>query len=731
MPLRLVIAFAISLILATAALAGPRKPSVVYIHSETATPQYASDVVSKLMSTGRFASVATFNANLATPTLAQLQVYDAALVANRNGWLDRNALGNVLADYVDAGFGVVLAPFTNAGSANMNLGGRWTASYNSILFSPALTGAATLGDFTLNDHLPSIGVQTFNGGSLSYRPSGTALQTGANLAFSWSDGKPLSTIGPFINRADIGFYPASSDVNPAFWSTATDGIKIMANALLYTIRPRVLICAAAALNNSVADPRFGDPRQKLRSIGVFSAIDLYDANLGTPTLSQLQNYDIVFTWNNVAYQDPVALGNVLADYCDWGGGVVVAMFASSGGAMGVQPLGGRWQSDGYPLINALGGRIRDTNATLGATAYPNHPILGMVTSFDGGSVSFRPASTALPSNAVLISQWSDGKPLVVTSTTRRNRCDLGMYPPSSFVDPGFWLESTNGARLMANALLYTARPYFGILQSGTTVTAAPTRNRLLQQRRFSGADILTSLQTANPSAASLRPYGALLVFSDNNYVDPVGLGNTLADYVDAGGSVVVAMQSLTSNSGTRPRGRWSSQGYEITPESELATMLSGVNATLGAIPAPDHPIATYVRKFDGGTNSLRQSNNPNIRGRRVMQWSDGKMLASVHNYLRRVDVGFFPPASPEYPPGWVLRTDGTTLLANAIEYASTMKPCTGDFNGDGLVEDIDFVLFADYYQVFLDPRGDLTGDGFTDDSDFVVFAASYDRLVCP
>lgn len=734
MSVRILIAIAISLTLVSVAVAGPRKPRVVYIHTETATPNHAIDVVGKLAGSGRFGAVDLYNANLVTPTLEQLKQYDAALVANRNGWFDRVALGNVLADYVDAGYGVVLAPFTNTGAANQNLGGRWTGSYNGILYSNNITGPATLGTFTLPDHQPSTGVQTFNGGSFSYRPSGTTLQPGCTMAFAWSDGKPLSTIGPLQNRADIGFYPTSSDINPAYWSTATDGTQIMVNALLYTIRPKVLICAAAALTNSVLDPRFTDPRNKLVGTGYFSAVDLYDANLGTPTLAELQQYDIVFTWNNVDYADPVAMGNVLADYTDWGGGVVVAMFASTGGAMGVVPPQGRWQSGGYPLIDPLGGRIRDTQATLGALSYPGHPILGLVTSFDGGAISFRPASTNLPANAVQIAQWSDGKPLIVASTTRHNRCDLGMYPPSSFVDPGFWLESSNGARIMANALLYTARPYIGILHSETSILTAPMRSRLQLQRRFSGVDVIPSLQIANPTASSLRPYGALLLWGNNNFADSTALGNILADYVDAGGSVIEGLYSNVANPATpnnRPKGRWISQGYDITPESALAPSISGANATLGTNLAPSHPVTTFVRKFDGGTGSIRQSTNPTLRGRRLMQWSDGKMLVSLHNFLRRIDVGFFPPATPEYGPGWLVRTDGTVLLSNALDFVSSMRPCPGDFNGDSEVDDTDFVLFADYYQAFFDPRGDLNGDSLTDDVDFVQFANGYDRLACP
>lgn len=734
MLIRVSLVFAISICLCGISLAGPRKPRVVYVHAETATPSNAIDVVGKIAGSGRFGAVDLYNANLVTPTLDQLKSYDAALVANRDGWLDRNALGNVLADYVDAGYGVVLAPFTNTGATNQNLGGRWTGSYNGILFGPSITGTAALGTFSLPDHQPSTGVQTFNGGSFSYRPSGTSLQAGCALAISWSDGKPLSTIGPLQNRADIGFYPPSSDANPGYWNKATDGTQIMVNALLYTIRPKVLICSAAAIfgTGSTTNPRFTDPRNKLVGTGYFSGIDLYDAGLDTPTLADLQKYDIVFTWNNVNYADPVAMGNVLADYTDWGGGVVVAAFASSGGST-VTPLGGRWATGGYRIINALGGVTSGSNATLGAVSYPGHPAMNLVASFDGGPSSFRPASTTLPSDAIQIAQWSDGNPLIVASTTRHNRCDLGMYPPSAFVNPNFWVESTDGTRIMANALLYTARPYIGILQSETSILTAPTRSRLQLQRRFSAVDVLASLQTANPSASALRPYSAILLWGNNNFADSTGLGNLLADYVDAGGGVVEGLYSNVANpsANNRPKGRWTSQGYDITPESSLAPSISGTNATLGSNLAPTHPVTTFVRKFDGGTAGIRQSTNPNLRGRRLLQWSDGKMLASIHNFRRRVDMGFFPPATPEYGPGWVVRTDGTVLLSNALDFVSSMKPCPGDYNGDGFVDDSDFVSFAGYYDSFFDPRGDLTGDGFTDDSDFVQFAAAYDKFSCP
>ena len=65
--------------------------------------------------------------------------------------------------------------------------------------------------------------------------------------------------------------------------------------------------------------------------------------------------------------------------------------------------------------------------------------------------------------------------------------------------------------------------------------------------------------------------------------------------------------------------------------------------------------------------------------------------------------------------------------------------CVGDLNLDGLVEDTDFVVFAQAYGVLdcADPLmsagcpSDLNGDNIVDDADFVIFAGAYSALVCP
>ena len=79
-----------------------------------------------------------------------------------------------------------------------------------------------------------------------------------------------------------------------------------------------------------------------------------------------------------------------------------------------------------------------------------------------------------------------------------------------------------------------------------------------------------------------------------------------------------------------------------------------------------------------------------------------------------------------------------TALGSASTSPAPVTVCPGDFNCDGFIDDIDFVLFAQQYDLFdcSDPSippgcsADLNIDGFVDDIDFVLFAQRYDLFIC-
>ena len=70
----------------------------------------------------------------------------------------------------------------------------------------------------------------------------------------------------------------------------------------------------------------------------------------------------------------------------------------------------------------------------------------------------------------------------------------------------------------------------------------------------------------------------------------------------------------------------------------------------------------------------------------------------------------------------------------AIEAAGGSN-CAADLNGDLVVDDADFIVFAgDYNELLVPPASpwsDLNGDNTVEDVDFALFAAAYNDLVCP
>lgn len=88
---------------------------------------------------------------------------------------------------------------------------------------------------------------------------------------------------------------------------------------------------------------------------------------------------------------------------------------------------------------------------------------------------------------------------------------------------------------------------------------------------------------------------------------------------------------------------------------------------------------------------------------------------------------------------WAFQADLGGFTTTAIFVATIEGECPADLNGDGLVEDSDFVIFLGAYNILdcADPGmpascpADLNGDGFVDDGDFVVFLGAYNELVCP
>ncbi|MBS0187527.1 MAG: hypothetical protein JSS51_05630 [Planctomycetes bacterium] len=691
-----------------------RKPSVLIVNT---LPAFFLDVQSQVRSSGLFAAVDLFNGAAGTPSVASLKAYDAVLVASDNNFSDPVALGNNLADYVDAGGGVVNAAYS-VGTFSPPAG-RWNPGY--LCMSPgaglATTGASLdLSSITDPNHAILIGVGALST-SFGYRINQNAVVAGATVVARWTGGNVLVAAGPLPGRVDLNLNLLSTDALFGGWNPATDdGVKLIVNSLLYVMRPKVLLVHADSDLNSA------DVQSKIRGRGALGPVDRFDARFGTPTLTQLQNYDAVMTWSNYNYSNSDALGNVLADYVDAGGGVVCAAYAHADTSPN-RRLGGRWISGNYEIIPAGSGAMNGTS-TLGAVAYASHPIMNGVLTINGGTGSPRPFTKAIKPGGLIVAKWSDDRTLAAVSKALPNRADLGLFPPSSTIGGASWWQvGSDGDKLMSNALMYTIRPYVATV-AAESFALSDLSSKLAASRRFSGVAALDA-RTGTPDPETFAPFSALATWSHYRYADTNAIGNWLADYVDAGGGVVAAKYAITDF--CFPEGRWKTQGYEIVP-APLPHPEFIPEQLLGTVLEPNHPIASFVRKLQISPSDSNPT--PPLRGRTILTANDGGMLAAVHNFKKRADLGYWPVSS-SFDGGWNRHTDGAWLAANALEFVVRVKPCPGDFNGDGQVDDTDFVLFIARYDSLLDPRADLTGDGNTDDADFSIFVVAYNELICP
>ena len=246
----------------------------------------------------------------------------------------------------------------------------------------------------------------------------TQVYTSGGLQISNPGYQPLTWE---VNEKDEGYVPlglnhfttvtipAGPEVAPAGSAVASGpyqpspSIEINIPNLPSAGGPRVLLVCSD-------DPPLCEPiRAQLQAFGDLEVVDAFDARTGTPTLSELEAYDVVLTWTNYVYADPVGMGNVLADYVDAGGKVINLMFAM--GTHGWQ-MGGRFMTEGYTAMN--GTSLSFATICLGAYD-PTHPIMAGVTNV---CEYYRMLGTYLTTDSSTVASWNDGQLFVATKDNR-------------------------------------------------------------------------------------------------------------------------------------------------------------------------------------------------------------------------------------------------------------------------------------------------------------------------
>ncbi len=203
-----------------------------------------------------------------------------------------------------------------------------------------------------------------------------------------------------------------------------------------------------------------------------------------------------------------------------------------------------------------------------------------------------------------------------------------------------------------------------VASESTAAYTTAIRNGLIATAAFSQVDVVDA-RTVTPTAAQLRPYGALLVFSDQPYQSPALLGDSLATYYDNGGHVVLATPSFITPFNIAGRFGTVANGYIMlnvgAGSATAASSLGTVNEPASSLMAG---VTTFAASFGG-----RSTNGVANGGIVVAAWADGTPLivrGVGPDGRKRVDLNMFPPPNPAFAPGWT--GNGFEMMRNALQY---------------------------------------------------------------
>jgi subtilisin family serine protease len=222
--------------------------------------------------------------------------------------------------------------------------------------------------------------------------------------------------------------------------------------------------------------------------------DIYaKSSLPGITLADLAPYDIVFTNNNTQWLqsgsvDPVVIGNLLADYVDQGGKVIVNQFVYSFDAW---QLSGRFITENYgPFLPST--TDAQLTVTLGSTV-SGHPLMDGV---DTLSYTGFVQNVSLALGATSVATWSNGELFVAANN---DVVALNVLPSLGNAGPLQW--SGDLATLYHNAIHWLG-------EKSSFITVNPTEGFVLP------GDELNLEVTINTTGLAEKTYQAAVVIND-------------------------------------------------------------------------------------------------------------------------------------------------------------------------------------------------------------------------
>jgi hypothetical protein len=342
-----------------------------------------------------------------------------------------------------------------------------------------------------------------------------------------------------------------------------------------------------------------DIQSKLIATGKFNTVDLYGIDQSTPSITFLRSYDCVLLETNTLPFNSLALGNLLADYVDEGGGLVTAV-GSLFNFFGLD-ASSRFISQNYNLFSLE--YVDYANNKSMVKLISSHPILRGVSSLFINTVPRSLPSITSPST-VVIAEWDDGVPLIAYNnnigTNSAKRVDLNFFPISSDMSPGLYdPNTTDGAIIIANSLLYVANDldYLSISAPQTSLTSnctivAPSTPTTFDVTGSSvsstvtvsaptGFEISASQNSGYASSLSLTPDGSGSVSSTLYVRLSAGYGGGISGTITASSAGATTQTTTVSSTTVAPPSFSPSGPFSICNEATYLVALVTPNSYNG------------------------------------------------------------------------------------------------------------------------------------------------------
>jgi hypothetical protein len=220
--------------------------------------------------------------------------------------------------------------------------------------------------------------------------------------------------------------------------------------------------ASASISVAIVESDPGDaPVAQLLATGLFSSVADINVNSSTPTLAQLQGYSAILVYTNFIPANGTALGNVLAQYVNGGGGLVLSTYSFSN----PWAIGGQIMTPGYSPLTNVGSNGNVSGALVAAPGQSGNPI------FNGVNLStltyfqnFNFAHPGLDSGATLLATDGSGINMIAVNSTGKIYAD-NLFPGSIYNSDQQLYQLLGNQLVQASAMTATPEPSTMVLSA--------------------------------------------------------------------------------------------------------------------------------------------------------------------------------------------------------------------------------------------------------------------------